>query len=285
MATTYNDLYLDIRQQLVNHGISQPSLEAREIVAYVAGKTREQFFRDARIYAPDNVVQGSFELLERRLKGEPVAYIIGEWEFMGIPLDINSNVLIPRVDSEVLANCAIELVKSKEDCRVLDLCTGSGSLGIAIAMHTDVSHVILADISPKALAVARRNIRRHNLSSRVACVRTDVMRPASISLGQYDLIVANPPYIPSGDIANLDPSVANYEPLEALDGGDDGLEFFRSIASGYFHLLKSEAALMFECGMGQSNAVRDILLRNGYSEIETFQDTLGIERVVAGIHT
>lgn len=226
MATTYNDLYLDIRQQLINHGISQSSLEAREIVAYVAGKTREEFFRDVRIYAPDHVTRGSYELLELRLKGEPIAYLIGEWEFMGIPLHITPDVLIPRVDTEVLANCAIEWLKGKEGCRVLDLCTGSGSLGIAIAMHTNASSVILADISPKALAVARRNIRRHNLSGHVACVSVDVKKPGSLSLGQYDLIVSNPPYIPTDFITNLDSSVADYEPLIALDGGSDGLDFF-----------------------------------------------------------
>ncbi|MGI6576649.1 MAG: peptide chain release factor N(5)-glutamine methyltransferase [Eubacteriales bacterium] len=284
MATTYNDLYLDIRQQLIDRGITQPSLEAREIVTFVAGKTREEFFRDARIYVPEHVYRGSYELLERRLRGEPLAYIIGEWEFMGIPLDIDLNVLIPRVDTELLAEQAIKWVDGKKDCRVLDLCTGSGCLGISIAMNTSPDcRVILADISQKALAVARRNIRRHDLSGRVACVRADAMKPGSISLGLYDLIVSNPPYIPSGDILNLDPSVKDYEPLMALDGGDDGLDFYRSIASGYYPLLKKGAALMFECGIGQAQDVRDILLKNGYSEINILQDTQGIDRVVTCI--
>ena len=284
MATTYNDLYMDIRQQLINNGISQPSLEAREIVSYVAGKTREEFFRDARIYVSEHVYRGSYELLERRLKGEPLAYIIGEWEFMGIPLDIDPSVLIPRVDTELLAEEAIKWLDGKKECRVLDLCTGSGCLGIAIAMNTPPDcRVVLADISKKALAVARRNIRRHGLTGRVACVLADATKPGSVSLGSFDLIVSNPPYIPSDDIMKLDPSVKNYEPHIALNGGDDGLRFFRYIASGYYPLLKRGAALMFECGIGQAQHVRDILLKNGYSDIRILKDTQGIERVVTCI--
>lgn len=281
MATTYNDLYLDIRQQLINRGISQPSLEAREIVAYVAGKTREEFFRDARIYVPEHVYRGSYELLERRLKGEPLAYIIGEWEFMGIPLEIDPSVLIPRVDTELLAELAIKWLEGKKECRVLDLCTGSGCLGLSVALNTPPDcRVVLTDISKKALAVARRNIRRHELSGRVACIEIDALKPGPISLGAFDLIISNPPYIPSGEILTLDPSVINYEPLIALNGGEDGLDFFRSIASGYYTLLKKGAALMFECGIGQAPHVGDILLRNGYSGINIYQDTQGIERVV-----
>jgi len=284
MATTYNDLYLDIRQQLILRGISQPSLEAREIVTYISGKTREEFYRDARIYVSDQVYRGAYELLERRLKGEPLAYIIGEWEFMGIPLDIDSNVLIPRVDTELLAECAVKWLRERKECRVLDLCAGSGCIGISIAMNCPDTRVILADISPKVLAVARRNIRRHDLSARVACVQADATKSGSISLGMFDLIVSNPPYIPSSDIMELDPSVRNYEPKLALDGGDDGLDFYRSIASGYFPLLKKGGALMLECGLGQAPMVRDILLRTGFTEIETKIDTQGIERVITCIH-
>lgn len=281
MATTYNDLYMDIRQQLILRGITQPSLEAREMVSFVSGKTREAFYRDNRIYVSDAVYRGTYDLLERRLKGEPLAYIINEWEFMGIPLEIDSHVLIPRQDTEVLAEHAIRWLKGRQECRVLDLCTGSGCIGISIAMHAPDVRVILADISPAALQVARRNIRKHDLSARVACVQADAMKPASISLGAFDLIVCNPPYIPSADIPGLDESVRNFEPKLALDGGADGLDFYRAVASGYYTILKLGGAMMLECGIGQAAAVRDILLRNGYSEIETEADTQGIERVVA----
>jgi len=284
MATTYNDLYLDIRQRLILNGISQPSLEAREIVTFIAGKTREEFYRDARIYVSDNVYRGAYELLERRLKGEPLAYIIGEWEFMGIPLDIDPNVLIPRADTELLAECAIKWLKERGESRVLDLCAGSGCIGIAIALNCPSGRVILADISPKALAVARRNIRRHDLSARVACVQADASKPGSITLGTFDIIVSNPPYIPSSDIMDLDPSVRNYEPRLALDGGEDGLDFYRSIATGYFPLLKRGGALMLECGFGQAPQVRDILRKSGYTEIKTETDLQGIERVITCIH-
>jgi release factor glutamine methyltransferase len=285
MATTYNDLYMDIRQQLIRMGISQASLEAREMVTYVAGKTREEFYRDARIYVPDHIYRGVHELLERRLKGEPLAYIVGEWEFMGIPLDIDQNVQIPRVDTELLAETAIGWLKKngRRESRVLDLCTGSGCIGIAIAKNLPDSRVILADISAKALAVARGNVRRHDLSARLACIRVDAGKPGSITLGMFDMIVSNPPYIPSSDIMGLDPSVRNYEPKIALDGGEDGLDFFRSIASGYVQLLRKGGALMLECGFGQAPNVREILHEAGYGEIRTEIDTQGIERVVTCI--
>jgi release factor glutamine methyltransferase len=275
---------MNIRQQLIRNGITQPSLEAREIVTFVSGKTREEFYRDARIYVSDQVYRGAYDLLERRLKGEPIAYIIGEWEFMGIPLDIDTHVLIPRADTELLAESAIKWLKGREDSRVLDLCAGSGCIGISDAMNVPDARVILADVSPQVLQVARRNVRRHELSNRVACVQTDAKKPASISLGMFDIIASNPPYIPSGDIMGLDPSVKNYETQLALDGGDDGLDFYRSIASGYFTLLKRGGAMMLECGIGQASAVRDILRKSGYSEIETEVDTQGIERVIKCIH-
>lgn len=271
---------MDLRQQLIDLDISQPSLEARELVAYVAGKTREEFYRDLRIYVPDNVVEETAKIVMRRLDGEPLAYIIGEWEFMGLPLNIDRNVLIPRTDTELLAQIAIDFVKTKSNSRVLDMCTGCGCLGISIAAFVPECRVTLADISSAALRVARSNLRRHELSARVACVMSDAMKQGSITLGNFDLIVSNPPYIPTADIETLDNSVSCYEPHLALDGGDDGLIFYRKIASGYRHLIKKGGALMFECGIGQAQQITEILKRYGYTQIDIINDGNGIERVI-----
>ena len=133
MATTYNNLYMDIRQELHRAGIEGATLEARELVAFAAGKTRQELLRDGRLYVPQEVEQRAASLVARHLEGEPLAYLIGEWSFCGMDLDIDENVLIPRVDTEVLAEQAVSFVKTLAEPRVLDLCAGSGCVGLAVA--------------------------------------------------------------------------------------------------------------------------------------------------------
>ncbi len=282
MAKTYNDIYLDIRRKLIKNGISSPSLEARELVSAVAGKTKEEFFRDARMYVNAEFERKVEALLERRLGGEPLAYIIGEWEFMGLSFDINENVLIPRVDTEVLAEAVIKEIGTKK-YRVLDLCTGSGCLGISIGMSCPESSIVLADISPKALQIARKNVRRNRITARAVCVAADAMKAASVALGSFDVIVSNPPYIRTEELAKLDDSVKFYEPVLALDGGEDGLDFYRAIIPGYKHALKNGGLIMFECGVGQSKDIENIFACNGYSDIKMYRDTLNTERVVSAV--
>ena len=199
MATTYNNLYLDARKRLKEAGIESAQLEAREIVCYAADKTREQFFRDLALYASDPVEKRVRELLERRLAGEPVAYIIGEWEFYGLPLDMDRNVLIPRMDTELLAERAILLARAAgEGARVLDLCAGSGCVGLAVAANVPACRVVLADLSEEALKVCKQNVRRNDLNARVTCVLADAKEKPDPVLWDFDVIVCNPPYIPSG---------------------------------------------------------------------------------------
>ncbi len=283
MATTYNNLYLDARRLLKAAGIPAAQLEAREIVCYAAGKDREQFFRDLPLYASDTVEQQVKELTRRRLEGEPVAYIIGEWEFYGLTLDVSRDVLIPRMDTEVLAEQAILAARSvEENCRVLDLCTGSGCVGLAVAANVPECRVVLADISEGALRICRQNIRRCGLSAQVISVAADAMLPPMPNLWDFDVIACNPPYIPSADILTLDPSVKNYEPHEALDGGDDGLDFYRAVCSKWKGALRLGGKLLFEVGMGQAPEVEEIMAQNGFEDVKSFQDTQGIWRVVMG---
>ncbi len=282
MAVTYNRLYMDTRQTLLEAGVRQASLEARELVCSVSQKTREQMINDYHIYVPADTEAAAAELLRRRLSGEPLAYLIGKWDFFGLELDITKDVLIPRADTEILAQRAIEYISScRADARVLDLCTGSGCIGLAIAHETENCRVVLADISEEALKVARRNARRHDRAGRTSCVHADALGPAPISLGAFDLIVCNPPYIPKAEIETLDISVARHEPHLALDGGADGLTFYRRIASEWKHALRGAGRLMFECGAGQAAQVCEILERCGYAGIEIVRDLSDIERVVA----
>jgi release factor glutamine methyltransferase len=223
------------------------------------------------------------ELVERRLRGEPVAYIVGEWEFYGVPLDISSDVLIPRSDTEVLAERAIQHAKDAgEGARVLDLCAGSGCIGLAVAANAPQCRAVLADWSEGALRICRQNVRRNGLNARVTCIRVDAREAAPTSLWDFDVIVSNPPYIPTGDIAGLDTTVRDYEPRMALDGGADGLDFYRSIAAKWQSALRLGGTLVFEVGMGQAPAVEQILMEHHFTNINTYPDTQGILRVVEG---
>lgn len=283
MATTYNNLYLDTRNRLRAAGVEAAQLEARELVCFALDKSKEQLYRDMNLYVTAGQEARVEELVQRRLAGEPVAYLIGEWEFYGIPLDISREVLIPRSDTEVLAGRAIELIsRAGEGARLLDLCAGSGCVGLAAAANAPNCRVVLADWSEEALRICRQNIRRNGLNARVTCVRADARESAPAALWDFDVIACNPPYIPTADIETLDPSVRDYEPHLALDGGSDGLDFYRDIAAKWKSALRLGGTLLFEVGIGQAPDVEEILARNGFSNINTYPDTQGIWRVVEG---
>ena len=284
MAATYNNLYLDTRQRLREAGVESAQLEARELLCHAAGKSREQFYRDMALYASGQVEEKLKALVERRLAGEPVAYLIGEWEFYGLPLEVTPDVLIPRMDTEVLAERAILLARAAgEGARVLDLCAGSGCVGLAVAANVPTCRVVLADVSEAALKVCKQNVRRHELNARVTCVQADALQKPDAALWDFDVIACNPPYIPSGDIAGLDVSVRDYEPRSALDGGDDGLDFYRAITANWGSALRLGGSLLFEVGIGQAMDVGALLERSGFEDIQSTQDTQGIPRVVEGV--
>lgn len=283
MATTYNNLFLDTRTRLRKAGVDNAQLEAREIVCYAADKSREQLYRDMSLYVSAELERRVDELVQRRLAGEPVAYIIGEWEFYGLPMDVSHDVLIPRMDTEVLAERGIlKARESGEGARVLDLCAGSGCVGLAVAANAPQCRVVLGELSEGALRVCKQNVRRNELNARVTCLSVNAMEPPSSTLWDFDVIVCNPPYIPSGDIENLDISVRDYEPHMALDGGEDGLDFYRFIAAKWKSALRLGGTLIFEVGIGQAPQVEEILARNGFEDIKTTADTQGIWRVVEG---
>ena len=282
MATTYNNLYMDIRQELRRSGIDAATLEARELVAFAAGKTRQELLRDGGLYVPQEVEQRAASLVKRHLAGEPLAYLIGEWSFCGMDLDIDENVLIPRVDTEVLAEQAIGFVKTLQEPRVLDLCAGSGCVGLAVAKFCPGSHVVLGELMEGALRVCRRNIRRTGLSPQVMPWQVNALDGPPPRFGEFDCIVSNPPYIPDGDIAGLDVSVRDYEPLTALKGGGDGLDFYRAISDKWRAALHPGSRLYFEVGIGQADDVLRIMRAQGFGDIEVVPDTADIPRVVYG---
>lgn len=282
MAITYNNLYLDIRQQLHQAGIEAATLEARELVCFGTGKSRQQLTRDGGLYASPEVEKRVRDLVDRHLNGEPVAYLIGEWEFYGLPLDISRDVLIPRPDTEVLAAQAIDYVKTLDECRVLDLCAGSGCIGLAVASQAPHARVVLGEWSDAALRICRQNIRRNGLTGRVVPMQTNALEKPEKSLGEFQCIVSNPPYIPRADIDGLDASVKDYEPHLALDGGEDGLDFYRAIADLWRDALVPGGRLYFEVGIGQADSVLRIMRSQGFGDIQVVKDYHEIPRVVFG---
>ena len=282
MVKKFSQLYLDARRAFMEiEDQERASLLARNLLCYVSGKSQEAIIADREKYACETVCEAMETAVQRIVAEEPLAYVLGEWNFYGLPLYVDHNVLIPRDDTCAVAGLAIKRgLFLEQDPRILDLCTGSGCIGIAVANRVKDAKVTLADISKEALAVARRNISRHKLSGRVSCVQADALAPASAFLGKFDMIVSNPPYVTTAEMEELPKSVKDYEPHLALHGGTDGLDFYRSIIKNYTSALKPGGYLCFEFGMGQGNAVCDLLIKNGYTILERSNDYNNIERAV-----
>ena len=280
---TYNDIYLNTRTVLRQRGIEAFNQEARYIVAAAAGKSVTELLRDMNLYASNQIEEKVTDYTARRLRGEPVAYITGTWEFYGLPIITTPDVLIPRVDTEVIVDTAIELLMGKKmDARILDLCCGSGCITCAIGHEMPATRFVSIDISANALEICRRNAAANRVISRVICMQADALATPPLGIGEFDMIVANPPYIATGEISKLDPSVKDYEPVWALDGGADGLKFYKGIIKYWKSLLRVGGHLIFEVGEGQADAVLDMLNSAGFESTGIKQDTLGIDRVVYG---
>ena len=282
MAITYNNLYLDIRNRLKKEGCVGASLEARELVCCGSGKTKEEFFRDASLYVTPETEKAIQALVERHLNGEPVAYLIGEWEFYGLPLDVSEAVLIPRPDTEVLCEQAIEFVKTQGACRVLDLCAGTGCIGLAIAANAPECRVLLGDISEGAVRICRQNVRRNALTGQVTVMAMDALQPPPKAIGEFQCIVSNPPYIPRAEIETLDASVKDFEPYLALCGGEDGYDFYTAIIRQWKDALVMGGRMFFEVGIGQADTVLRMMRAEGFGDLEIIPDLNGIPRVVYG---
>lgn len=218
------------------------------------------------------------DMAERISRGEPLQYVTGITEFMSLKFNVRPGVLIPRPDTETLVEKAISMLKNKKTPAILDIGTGSGCVGISISRYVDGSEVTLLDISDTALQIAKENSKENNAD--VKFLKCDIL--SEIPVGTYDLIVSNPPYIKPDVIETLDINVRDHEPRLALDGGSDGLMFYRRIANIADKILKKDGMIAFEVGHDQADDVSAILKENRFSEIEKIKDLCGIERVVSG---
>lgn len=282
MVKQYSQLYLETRRALLTTEDQQTaSLYARNLLCHLSGKTQEQILAARDLYASEAVCQAVENAVNRLLDGEPLAYVLGEWDFYGLRLEVNKNVLIPRDDTCAVTELAIRNALFLEQVpRILDLCTGSGCIGLAIASRVKDARVTLADISKDALAVAKRNVTNTHMSGRVSCIQVDAMGPAPAFLGKFDMIVSNPPYVTAAEMDELPASVRDHEPHLALLGGEDGLDFYRSITENYKSALKDGGYLCYEFGEDQGDDICHILEQNGFTVVERTKDFNDTERAV-----
>ncbi|MBQ6408146.1 MAG: peptide chain release factor N(5)-glutamine methyltransferase [Butyrivibrio sp.] len=273
----YKKLYENGIEILNRAGIAEAKLDARLLLEYACQTDHSVLFAHPEREISEKEYDNYIGLIERRAKREPVAYILGNWDFMGLNFKVNSNVLIPEQDTEVLVEEAMRY--TEDGFKVLDLCTGSGCIALSLLNYTNDTRAVCTDISGEALDVAKENAESLRLSDRVTFVKTDLF-PGE-DMGKFDIIVSNPPYIATKVIDTLAPEVKDYEPRLALDGSEDGLLFYRRIVDSVHKYLFSNGYLFLEIGYDQGKALTDMLKENGhFHDIEVIRDYAGNDRVV-----
>lgn len=263
-------------QYFGSHGAETPRLDAEVLLSYLLGEKRIYLYVHFDQPLTADELARYRELVKRRAAGEPVAYICGEKEFMGLSFKVSPAVLVPQPDTEILVEAAMERLKGKEDARIVDVCTGSGAIALALAHYLPTVSVAATELSADALAIAKQNAETLELSSRAEFFEGDLLAPLAGKI--FDAIVSNPPYIPSGDIDGL-PREVRAEPRMALDGGTDGLDFYRRLVRESGDFLKDGGFLAVECGDTQAGAIAE-MAAGGFGKTEIVRDLADKERVV-----
>jgi release factor glutamine methyltransferase len=263
-------------------GNQSARLDAELLLGEALGFDRIKLIVEAERPLADDELSRYRALIKRRRVGEPMAYILGRREFFALPFVVDRRVLIPRPDTEILVETALNGTRERHLYgRMLDLCTGSGCVAIAFAKARPTWRVTAVDVSPEAASVARENTQRAGVVHNLSILEGDLFAPLPPG-SEFELITANPPYIPSADIAGLDADVRDFEPRLALDGGADGLHVTRRLVSEALRYLSPGGLLALEGGFDQAPAVAKLLAENGFAEIMRSKDLAGIERVVSG---
>ncbi len=272
----YKELYDFGALALMEAGIAEVSLDARLLLELVCHTNRN----DLLVHGDKEVLKEEQDIyvnyIERRKAHEPLQHITGEQEFMGLVFEVSGKVLVPRQDTEVLVEEAMRYLH--DGMSILDMCTGSGCILLSLLKYSNGCKGVGADISPEAVAVAKRNAENLQISE-VSFVESDLFDSVE---GRYDIIVSNPPYISTGEIAGLMEEVKAHEPLLALDGGEDGLFFYRKIIEKAPEHLNGGGYLFFEIGYDQAEAVTDEMKKAGYKEVTIIKDYAGLDRIVYG---
>jgi release factor glutamine methyltransferase len=259
-------------------GIELPVLEAQMLLAEAIGVYRGELYRLTDLRLTGQETQAFEELVRARCGRRPMAYIRGRCDFYGLTFGLTDAVLVPRPETELLVDFAIELARQRDLRVVVDIGTGSGCVAVSVAANCPAAYIAALDVSLPALAVAAANVRRHGIAERVCLLRCDLL--TALRGGSVDLVLSNPPYIPSADIAGLQPEVRDHEPRLALDGGPDGLDFHRRLAHGAIAVLAKRGRLAVEVAMGQTEQVIGVHGAAGLQFERVLRDLAGIDRVV-----
>lgn len=278
---TIFEAYNDCKRQLSAAGIEDYVFESKQIIRYITGYTNAQIL--TKYTQPLNEFQQNnlTAIIKQRLIRYPLQYILRRWYFFGREFFVGPGVLIPRSDTETLIDVCLETVCKKQAPRVLDLCAGTGCIGITIKGEYDAADVTLVEKYDEAIGYTTKNAAHNNAAVKI--VQGDILKTEGAE-GKYDLIVSNPPYINDEDMKNLQPEVT-FEPATALAGGDDGLDFYRHIAKEYKVYLAKDGVMAFEVGINQADAVAQIMTENGFENVQTRKDYGEIDRVVFGTVT
>lgn len=276
---TLRELVNEISGRFANSGVDNPHGDAIEIVKKVSGLNGTDFILSQNESCADYAVETAFKLMQRRLGGEPIQYIIGEWSFCSLDFKVGRGVLIPRPETEFIVYKASEIIGKRDGLTVLDLCTGSGCIGISIAVNNPGCMVYLADISDAALNYAEKNVLL-NGAKNIKIIKYNLFDGFDSGIFPYpDIIVSNPPYIPSDEM-NLLQTEVKQEPKEALDGGCDGLDFYRCLADKWLPYIKNNGAFILESGEEQPRKIASMI--NGFSTVVCEPDIFSVERFIVG---
>ena len=281
-------------KQLMDSDIADATRDCKILYCYMMDIPFSKIILEYQEVLQDRLCDKYFELIDRRSKGEPVQYIMGCQEFMGLEFIVNENVLIPRQDTETLVEDALEIINTgslrgedmdvkRKEWDILDLCTGSGAIGVSLAGIANKVNVTCSDISEGAIKVAKENAQKHGLAKSMKFEQGDLFKPFNkhFHKQKFDMIISNPPYIKSSVIPTLQKEVCEHEPLSALDGGESGLDFYERIVSGVGSHLKKDGVLLMEIGNDQGEAVSGLLSRNGeFTSIRVLRDLAQRDRIV-----
>lgn len=279
MLLSAPEVYLHIKSIFEKNGIESPQFEAMCLIEHIFKKRLSSLLL-TKPEATQEQITFANNIAYRRISGEPLQYLLGEWEFYGMPFCVGKGVLIPRQDTETLVEAVINSAGDYDTPKIIDLCSGSGCIACAVAKYAKNAQVYALEVSERALGYLNKNIRKNAVDVQV--VAADVLSEKQpCDCMDFDIIVSNPPYLTKGDMENLQKEVS-FEPEMALFGGEDGLHFYREITRIWKNRLKTGGMLAFEIGMGQHEDVRKIMNENNFDNIEFIKDLCGIIRVVTG---
>lgn len=277
---TIFEAYNKTKKKLEAAGIEDFVFEAKQIIKHITGLSAPQILSNYNKNLTEFQEANLIAITRQREIRYPLQYIFGEWDFYGRPFYVGPGVLVPRADTETVVEECIDFLKKSKGKTVLDLCAGSGAIGITLAKEFDDAQVTMVEKFPEAMRYAERNVKRNNAEN-ISILQDDVLTPTA-EYEKYDLIVSNPPYIPQSQMSEISPET-KFEPETALLADDEGMQFYKAIIENYTEFLNLGGMLCFEVGIGESEMVARLLENKGFSDIKLKKDLGGIDRAVSAI--